>query len=119
MDDNTVFMLHASYSESTSEFFDSLDTDTVSESYQSFQLKPLLGPYIPIQIHPEKYSKPVNVIAYIDIGSYNTMINLKILPPEYWKSHVRYFKTTDGQIFTTNLISKNASDDYWGANLIE
>ncbi|KAK2651834.1 hypothetical protein Ddye_011690 [Dipteronia dyeriana] len=107
MDNNTVFMLHDSDIESTSELSDSSNTDIVTKSYQAFQLKPLSGPHVPIQIHSEKYSKPVDSTAYIDTGSHNTMMNPKILPPKYWKSHVRYFKAADDQIFTSYLISKN------------
>ncbi|KAK2638413.1 hypothetical protein Ddye_026208 [Dipteronia dyeriana] len=40
MDDYTVFKLHDPDTESTSEFYDSSDTDTMPESYQAFQLKP-------------------------------------------------------------------------------
>ncbi|KAK2641330.1 hypothetical protein Ddye_023093 [Dipteronia dyeriana] len=34
-------------------------------------------------------------------------MNPKILPSKAWKSYVRYFKAADGQIFTTNMISRN------------
>ncbi|KAK3221318.1 hypothetical protein Dsin_008343 [Dipteronia sinensis] len=62
---------------------------------------------VPIQILLTKFSKPIEVIAYFDTGSHTTMMNPNILPPDSWKPHTRYFKATDGKIFTTNLISKS------------
>ncbi|KAK0604186.1 hypothetical protein LWI29_012913 [Acer saccharum] len=34
------------------------------------------------------------------------MMNPKVLPPEFWKPHVRHFKAADGKVFSTNLISR-------------
>ncbi|KAK0604385.1 hypothetical protein LWI29_015176 [Acer saccharum] len=39
-------------------------------------------------------------------GSHTTMMNPKVLPPEFWKPHVRHFKAADGKVFSTNLISR-------------
>ncbi|KAK2663732.1 hypothetical protein Ddye_002306 [Dipteronia dyeriana] len=105
-DRDAIFVLQDSDS-SISGFFESSDTDVILESYQATQIVPHVGPQVPIQILLEKFSKHVDVIAYIDTDSHNTMMNLKILPSKDWKPYVRYFKAADGQIFTTNLISRN------------
>ncbi|KAK2645668.1 hypothetical protein Ddye_020863 [Dipteronia dyeriana] len=108
MGDNTVFMLHESDTEFISEFPDSTDTDTITQFYQSFQLKPLSGPHVSIQILLEKYSKPIDVIVYIDTGSHNTVINPKILPLEYWKSYIHYFKAAnESRTITEKSIEEN------------
>ncbi|KAK3193411.1 hypothetical protein Dsin_024721 [Dipteronia sinensis] len=65
------------------------------------------GPQVPIQILLEKFSKPIDVIAYFDTGSHTTMMNPNTLHLDSWKHHTRYFKAANGKIFTTNLISKS------------
>ncbi|KAK3222090.1 hypothetical protein Dsin_009115 [Dipteronia sinensis] len=82
-------------------------SDFVYSSYQATATDSTPGPQVSIQIMLEKFSKPIEAIAYFDTGSHNTMMNPKILPPESWKSHTCYFKAADGKIFTANLISKH------------
>ncbi|KAI9174389.1 hypothetical protein LWI28_016595 [Acer negundo] len=115
-DDNTTFVLQAADFISTisdSEYSSLYETDSLPVSYkatlvslQATHSDAQPGPQVPIQILPDKYANPVDVIAYIDTGSITTMMNPKVLPSDAWKSHVRYFKVADGKIFTTNLITK-------------
>ncbi|KAK3182711.1 hypothetical protein Dsin_029997 [Dipteronia sinensis] len=61
----------------------------------------------PAHYKPSFYAKLIDAIAYFDTGSHTTMMNPAILPLDSWKPHTRYFNAADGQIFTTNLISKS------------
>eukprot|EP00257_Ricinus_communis_P017936 XP_015576507.1 uncharacterized protein LOC107261471 [Ricinus communis] len=63
-------------------------------------------PYVPIQVLPSKYAKPVPVIAFFDTGAQRSMMNPEVLPSEYWKSHVQFFRAANGQTFKTTLITK-------------
>ncbi|KAK2665064.1 hypothetical protein Ddye_003638 [Dipteronia dyeriana] len=60
-----------------------------------------------VQILVEKYSKPISAIAYFDTGTHSTMMNPRVLPPDAWREKDNEFLATDGQIFTTNLVSKH------------
>ena len=105
---DTTFVLQDTDSASDS---DSSSTSSVSTtilpSYQASSVDTQPGPQVAIQILPDKYSKPIDAIAYIDTGSHNTMMNPKILPPGAWKPSIRYFKAADGKVFTTNLVTKH------------
>ncbi|KAI9169575.1 hypothetical protein LWI28_014289 [Acer negundo] len=91
-DDNTVFVLQAQDSVSTisdSEYSSLSETDSLPVSYKAtpvfLQTTPSDAqpePQVPIQILPDKYANPIDVIAYIDTGSITTMMNPKILPPD-------------------------------------
>ena len=107
VDRTTMFILQDSSSASCSEYSHSSDDETVHDSYQVALVTSFSGPQILIHILPDKYSRPIEAIAYFDTGSHNTMMNPKILPPDAWKSCTHYFRAADGKIFTTNLVSKN------------
>ncbi|KAK3210829.1 hypothetical protein Dsin_015535 [Dipteronia sinensis] len=98
--------LKAILREFVSRFTGSLQDCSAYSSYQAVSTESPSGPQVPIQILLEKFSKPIDAIAYFDTGSHNTMMNPNILAPDTWKSHTRYFKAADGKAFTTNLISK-------------
>ncbi|KAK0585709.1 hypothetical protein LWI29_032859 [Acer saccharum] len=91
---------------SDSDYSSSSDYSSVPESYQAIPLVPQFGPHAPVRIRPDKYSNPVDVIAYFDTGSQNTMMNPTILPPKYWKSQEHHFRAANGKVFATHLISK-------------
>ncbi|KAK5842483.1 hypothetical protein PVK06_004847 [Gossypium arboreum] len=40
-------------------------------------------PHIPVKIYLNKYSKPITVIAFIDTGTANTIINPDVLPLDW------------------------------------
>ncbi|KAK0584296.1 hypothetical protein LWI29_010710 [Acer saccharum] len=103
-DPSTTFVLQEDISDSESS--GSSDYSSVPEAYQAIPLVPQFGPHAPVRIRPDKYSKPVDVIAYLDTGSHNTMMNPTILPPEYWKSQEHHFIAADGKVFATHLISR-------------
>ncbi|KAK0590062.1 hypothetical protein LWI29_022263 [Acer saccharum] len=103
-DPSTTFVLQEDISDSESS--GSSDYSSVPEAYQAIPLVPQFGPHAPVWIRPDKYSNPVDVIAYLDTGSHNTMMNPTILPPEYWKSQEHHFRAADGKVFATHLISK-------------
>ncbi|KAK0574874.1 hypothetical protein LWI29_030333 [Acer saccharum] len=104
VDHTTTFVLQEDLSDS--EYSGSSDYSSIPESYQATQFIPHSSPQAPVRILPNKYSKPVDVIAYFDTGSHTTMMNPKVLPPKFWKPHVRHFKAADGKVFSTNLISR-------------
>ncbi|KAK0590074.1 hypothetical protein LWI29_022372 [Acer saccharum] len=104
-DHSTTFVLQEDSSDS--EYSDSSSLSCfVHESYQASQISTHFGPQTPVQILPDKYSKPVDVIAYFDTGFHTTMMNPKILPPECWKPYVHHFRAADGKVFSTDLISR-------------
>ncbi|KAK1549814.1 hypothetical protein Q3G72_008377 [Acer saccharum] len=103
-DPSTTFVLQEDVSDSESS--GSSDYSSVPESYQAIPLVPQFGPHAPVWIRPDKYSNLVDVIAYLDTGSHNTMMNPTILPPEYWKSQEHHFRAADGKVFTTHLITR-------------
>ncbi|KAK2649058.1 hypothetical protein Ddye_016547 [Dipteronia dyeriana] len=91
----------------SSEFSDFSEPDLPSEAYQVTNKSDLsLGPQIQVQILAELYSKPIPVIAYFDTCAHSTMMNPRVLPPDAWKKKDNEFLVADGQIFTTNLVSK-------------
>ncbi|KAA3459415.1 RNA-directed DNA polymerase-like protein [Gossypium australe] len=63
-------------------------------------------PHIPIKIYLDKYSKPITIIAFIDTGAAEAIMNLDVLPTNWWKPHVRYFYSAADHPFATHLISK-------------
>ncbi|KAH1063930.1 hypothetical protein J1N35_028917 [Gossypium stocksii] len=63
-------------------------------------------PHIPVKVYLDKYSKPITIIAFINTGTVETIMNPDVLPPEWWKAHVRYFNSTTVHPFATYLISK-------------
>ncbi|KAG8493198.1 hypothetical protein CXB51_010612 [Gossypium anomalum] len=65
----------------------------------------VLAPHVPVKVYLDKYSKPITVIAFVDTGSVESIINPEILPEEWWKPHTRLFSAADGKLFSTNLIS--------------
>ncbi|KAK0579615.1 hypothetical protein LWI29_028682 [Acer saccharum] len=103
-DPSTTFVLQEDVSDS--EYSGSSNYSSVPESYQATPIVSHFGPQAPVQIRPDNYSKPVDVIAYFDTGSHNTMMNPTVLPPEYWKSQEHHFRAADGKVFSTHLISR-------------
>ncbi|KAH1098302.1 hypothetical protein J1N35_015223 [Gossypium stocksii] len=63
-------------------------------------------PHILANVYLDKYSKPITIISFIDTGVATTIMNPDVLPPEWWKPHVRYFNSTADHPFATHLISK-------------
>lgn len=43
----------------------------------------------------------------MDTGTGRMMMNLKILPRDFYISHIEYFKAADDQVFKTSLITKS------------
>ncbi|KAG8478431.1 hypothetical protein CXB51_028256 [Gossypium anomalum] len=65
----------------------------------------VFAPHVPIKVYLDKYSKPITVIAFVDTGSAESIMNPDILPEEWWKPHTKIFSVADGKLFSTNLIS--------------
>ncbi|KAK8327455.1 hypothetical protein V6Z12_A11G183700 [Gossypium hirsutum] len=66
----------------------------------------VLVPHIPVKIYLDKYSKPITIIAFIDTGAAETIMNPNVLPSEWWKPYIRYFDSVADVPFATHLISK-------------
>ncbi|KAK8494604.1 hypothetical protein V6N11_064766 [Hibiscus sabdariffa] len=62
-------------------------------------------PHVPASIYLGKFEKPIPIIAFIDTGAAETIMNPNVLPPEWWKPHVKYFNSAADQTFATHLIS--------------
>ncbi|KAH9671306.1 hypothetical protein KPL70_017324 [Citrus sinensis] len=63
-------------------------------------------PSIKLQILPSKFQRPIPAIGLIDTGAQRSLLNPHILPPEYWIEYEEHFKTVNGKLFTTSLITK-------------
>ncbi|KAH9801865.1 hypothetical protein KPL71_001182 [Citrus sinensis] len=63
-------------------------------------------PSIKLQILPSKFQRPIPAIGLIDTGAQCSMLNLHILPPEYWTEYEEHFKAVNDKLFTTSLITK-------------
>ncbi|KAK8506377.1 hypothetical protein V6N12_034113 [Hibiscus sabdariffa] len=108
--DNSLFAI-----QSLEENYKELDSEWSSEGILILQdqissLAPIASaipaPHIPVSVYLSKYDKPIEVIAFIDTGAAKTIMNLHILPPEWWKPHTRIFSTASNDEFATHLISK-------------
>ncbi|KAK2645494.1 hypothetical protein Ddye_020689 [Dipteronia dyeriana] len=109
---HTTFMIQDSDDSGlSSESSDYSEPGLPSKAYQATSGSNLsLGPQVQVQILVEKYSRPISAIAYFDTGVHSTMMNPRVLPPNAWKKKDNEFLTADGQIFTTNLVSKQKTD---------
>ncbi|PKI69026.1 hypothetical protein CRG98_010604 [Punica granatum] len=62
--------------------------------------------HVPVSIYTSKYVKPIKVIAFLDIGVAQTIMNPEVLPKECWKPHIKHFSSASSEVFSTHLISK-------------
>ncbi|KAH9698093.1 hypothetical protein KPL71_023880 [Citrus sinensis] len=100
-DDHTAFIL----ADSTD--LDSDDISVISTIQDINHIRPTLpGPSVKISVIPSKFHKPVSVISFLDTGAQRSMLNPKILPPDYWDNHTEYFRAANGKVFETSLITK-------------
>ncbi|KAK0574000.1 hypothetical protein LWI29_016782 [Acer saccharum] len=74
-DHTTTFVLQEDLSDS--EYSGSSDYNSIPESYQATQLISHAGPQAPVRILPDKYSKPVDVIAYFDTDFPDSNLSVK------------------------------------------
>ncbi|KAG8472716.1 hypothetical protein CXB51_034748 [Gossypium anomalum] len=58
---------------------------------------PVLAPNIPVKVYTDKYSKPITVIAFVDTGSAESIMNPDILPEDWWKPHTKIFSAADAK----------------------
>ncbi|KAK9032330.1 hypothetical protein V6N11_056601 [Hibiscus sabdariffa] len=63
-------------------------------------------PHVPVSIYLDKYSKAIDVIAFIDTGDAKTIMNPDILPGKWWKPYKKIFSTASSDVFVTHLISE-------------
>ncbi|PKI76592.1 hypothetical protein CRG98_002901 [Punica granatum] len=63
-------------------------------------------PHVPVSIFTSKYTKPIKVIAFLDTGAAQTIMNPEVLPKECWKPHIKLFSTASNKVFSTHLISR-------------
>ncbi|KAL9241030.1 hypothetical protein vseg_015190 [Gypsophila vaccaria] len=64
------------------------------------------SPNAKIYIFPNKYDRPIPVIAYFDTGAASSIIKPNILPPSHWEACSVAFKAANGQVFYISLKSK-------------
>lgn len=63
-------------------------------------------PHVSIHVLSSKYAAPIQVIAFMDTGSFQTIMNPDVLPPEEWEKHKAYFRAANGVTFSTKLRTK-------------
>lgn len=61
-------------------------------------------PLIHAFILPDKYERPINIIAYMDTGAAKTIMKPSILLLEYWEPNHTYFYAANGNTFSVCLI---------------
>ncbi|KAG8492315.1 hypothetical protein CXB51_009806 [Gossypium anomalum] len=64
------------------------------------------APHIPVKIYLDKYSKPITIIAFIDTGAAETIMNPDVLPTDWWRPHTRIFESATDVPLITRVISK-------------
>ncbi|KAK8314242.1 hypothetical protein V6Z12_D01G158900 [Gossypium hirsutum] len=73
-------------------------------NFQSLSQIPI--PHVLVSIYLEKYSKPIIVIAFIDTGAAEKIMNPEALPAEWWEPYTRYFQSAAKKVFATHLRSR-------------
>ncbi|KAL2499235.1 Reverse transcriptase domain-containing protein [Abeliophyllum distichum] len=63
-------------------------------------------PMVEVKIFPSKYDKPIIVAGLFDTGAACSILNPTVLPPSMWKSHRQIFQAANNEYFSTEVISK-------------
>ncbi|PKI56586.1 hypothetical protein CRG98_023030 [Punica granatum] len=63
-------------------------------------------PHISVSVYIFKYAKLIEVIAFLDTGAAQTIMNPEVLTKECWKPHIKHFSTASSEVFSTHLISQ-------------
>jgi len=84
----------------------SFDQITKVEEQSLVSIPP--APNIEVHILPSRYDVPIKAIAFIDTGAARTMMNPKILHPEFWEQKRLKFKAASGEIFTIELMTRKS-----------
>ena len=99
--DHTSFILADSTDSEPNEIY------VISAIQEINHIRPkLTRPFVKNLVLPSKFHKSVSVIGFLNIGAQRSMLNFSILPPNYWESHIEYFRAANGKIFETSLITK-------------
>ncbi|PKI73701.1 hypothetical protein CRG98_005942 [Punica granatum] len=51
-------------------------------------------PHVLVLVYTSKYSKPIKVIAFLDTGAAQTIMNLEVLPQQCWKPFTKVLGST-------------------------
>ncbi|PKI49695.1 hypothetical protein CRG98_029940 [Punica granatum] len=88
--------------------FSGSDSDTCYMAAEETERINLVNsvPHFPISFYISKYAKPIKVIAFLDTGTTQTIMNPKVLLKECWKPHTKHFSTASSEVFFTHLISR-------------
>ena len=101
-DDHTSFILI----ESTVDFeIDEISIISTVQEINQVHSKPTVC-LVKIYVLPSKFHKPISVIGFINTGAQRSMLNPTVLPSSCWENHIEFFKTANGEIFKTSLITK-------------
>ncbi|KAL2519014.1 putative reverse transcriptase domain [Abeliophyllum distichum] len=64
---------------------------------------------IEIKIFPSKYDMPIIVAGLFDTGAACSILNPTVLPSSMWKPHRQIFQAANNEYFSTEIISKPVS----------
>ncbi|KAH9769553.1 hypothetical protein KPL71_012045 [Citrus sinensis] len=98
-DDQTAFII--------AESSDSEDILVISRVQNVNHISTIPIPSFKMSILPSKFHKHVPAIGFIDTGADTSMIDLSVLPSDYWEPHSKLFRAVNGETFETTLITKN------------
>ena len=90
-DDQTAFIIVKSS--------DSKDISVISTIQNVNHVSTTPRPSFNMLILHSKFHKPISIIGFIDTGEDTSMIDLSVLPLDYWKPHSKLFKAVNGEIF--------------------
>ena len=89
------------------------ETTIVSESETDSSLYPILSfhptlriPNLQLSLYLKKYSKPIPVTGLFDTQAASSILNLALLPSQYWKPFHKQFLVANGETLTISQISK-------------
>ncbi|KAG8498470.1 hypothetical protein CXB51_005019 [Gossypium anomalum] len=104
--DRTVCAILACFSDSSESDYSEIQLMQAKVQSVSVDIIPI--PQIPVKIYLDKYSKHITIIAFIDTGAAETIMNPDVLPSEWWKPHIRYFNSAVNHPFATHLINSHS-----------
>ncbi|KAL2518395.1 Reverse transcriptase domain-containing protein [Abeliophyllum distichum] len=102
---DTIFILEEETDDSLS---NDSDDESFSEECNGIQVigLSLSVPMIDVKIFSSKYDRPIIVAGLFNTGTACSILNPTVLPSPMWKSHRQIFQATNNEYFSTEIISK-------------
>ncbi|KAL2531113.1 Uncharacterized protein Adt_04464 [Abeliophyllum distichum] len=102
---DTIFILEEEQEDSLSSNSDGEFSSDECYGIQVIGLS-LSVPMVEVKIFPSKYDRPIIVAGLFDTGAACSILNPTVLPSSMWKSHRQIFQAANNEYFSTEVISK-------------